>query len=90
MLTVVDEYSRFPFAFPCRSTDAETVIFCLNQLFTLFGMPAYIHSERARPSCHMTSFRTCTIEASAAATLLCIILEAMVNVSDTPGSSGHL
>jgi len=46
MLTVVDEYSRFPFAFPCRSSDAETVISCLNQLFTLFGMPAYIHSDR--------------------------------------------
>ena len=58
MLTVVDGYSRFPFAFPCRSTDAETVISCLNQLFTLFGMPAYVHSDRARPSCHMTSFRT--------------------------------
>jgi len=46
MLTVVDEYSRFPFGFPCRSTDAETVISCLNQLFTLFGMPAYVHSDR--------------------------------------------
>jgi len=46
MLTVVDEYSRFSFAFPCRSTDAETVISCLNQLFTLFGMPAYMHSDR--------------------------------------------
>ena len=45
-LTVVDEYSRFPFAFPCRSTDAETVISCLNKLFTLFGMPAYVHSDR--------------------------------------------
>ena len=45
-LTVVDEYSRFPFAFPCRSTDAETVISCLNQLFTLLGMPAYVHSDR--------------------------------------------
>jgi len=46
MLTVVDEFSRFPFAFPCRSTDAETVISCLNQLFALFGMPAYIHYDR--------------------------------------------
>jgi len=46
MLTVVDEYLRFPFAFPCRSTDAETVISCLNQLLTLYGMPAYVHSDR--------------------------------------------
>jgi len=30
MWTVVDEHSRFPFAFPCRSTDTETVISCLN------------------------------------------------------------
>jgi len=46
MLKIVDEYSRFPFAFPCRSADAETVISCLNQLFTLFGMPACVHSDR--------------------------------------------
>ena len=46
LFAVVDEYSRFPFAFPCSSTDAKTVISCLNQLFTLFGMPAYVHSDR--------------------------------------------
>jgi len=46
MLTVVDEYLHFPFAFPCRSIDAETVLSCLNQLFMLFEMPAYIHSDR--------------------------------------------
>ena len=51
MLTVVDEYSRFPFAFPCRSTDAETVISCLNQLFALFGMLAYIHSDQGLGLC---------------------------------------
>jgi hypothetical protein len=31
----VDEYSRFPF-----------VIKCLDQIFTLYGMPSYIHSDR--------------------------------------------
>ena len=45
-LTVVDEFSRFPFAFPCRSTDAKTVIECLNKIFVMFGMCAYIHSDR--------------------------------------------
>ena len=43
MLTVVDEYRCFPFAFPCRDTNTYTVISCLNQLFSLFGTPAYIH-----------------------------------------------
>ena len=44
MLAVIDEFSRF--AFPCVSVDAKTLISCLNHLFTLFGMPAYIHSDR--------------------------------------------
>jgi hypothetical protein len=46
ILTVVDEYSRFPFAFPCADVSTKTVIQCLCQLFSLFGMPAYIHSDR--------------------------------------------
>jgi len=46
MLTVIDEFSRFPFALPSSSVDAKTVISCLNRLFALFGMPAYIHSDR--------------------------------------------
>ncbi|CAG2205734.1 unnamed protein product [Mytilus edulis] len=39
ILTVVDEYSRFPFAFPCSDMTSATVIQCLRQLFDLFGMP---------------------------------------------------
>ena len=46
MLTVVDEYSHFPFAFPCPNTLSSTVIKCLDQLFTLCGTPSYIHSDR--------------------------------------------
>ena len=46
MLTVIDEFSRFPFAFPCNNVNTTTVISCLNQLFALFSMPAYIHSDR--------------------------------------------
>ncbi|XP_018022352.2 uncharacterized protein LOC108678443, partial [Hyalella azteca] len=46
MLTVVDEFSRFPFAFPCPDMSAGTVIKCLESLFALFGMPGYIHSDR--------------------------------------------
>ena len=46
LLTIVDEYSRFPFGFACPNVNAKTVISCLNQVFVMFGMPAYIHSDR--------------------------------------------
>lgn len=46
LLTIVDEFSRFPFAFPCSDISSSTVIKCFNQLFAIFGMPAYIHSDR--------------------------------------------
>ena len=45
-LNVVDEYSRFPFVFPCKDVSTRSVIQCFCQLFSLFGMPAYIHSDR--------------------------------------------
>ena len=47
ILTIVDEYSRFPFAFPCKDMTSSTVIKCFNQLFALFGMPGYVHNDRA-------------------------------------------
>ena len=45
LLIVVDEYSRFPFAFPTTDTSAETTIQCLLSLFSLFGVPEFIHSD---------------------------------------------
>nr|XP_039250117.1 uncharacterized protein LOC120327823 [Styela clava] len=45
-LCVVDEFSRFPFAFPCPDVSTASVIKCLTQPFTTFGMPAFIHSDR--------------------------------------------
>ena len=45
-LTVIDEYSRFLFAFPCRDTTSATVIQCFNTLFAMFGMPEMIHNDR--------------------------------------------
>ena len=48
LLTIIDEYSRFPFAFPCRDMTSTTVTQCFDQLFSLFGMPGYIHSDRAQ------------------------------------------
>jgi hypothetical protein len=47
ILTLIDEYSRFPFAFPCKDMTSKTVIQCFNQLFSLFGMPNYVHNDRA-------------------------------------------
>ena len=46
MLVMIDEYSRFPFAFACPNMTTDVVIRCLNQLFSIFGMPAYIHTDR--------------------------------------------
>uniref|UniRef100_A0A5S6Q597 RNA-directed DNA polymerase n=1 Tax=Trichuris muris TaxID=70415 RepID=A0A5S6Q597_TRIMR len=46
LLCVVDEYSRFPFAFPCADTSSVSVIKALSELFCLFGVPAYVHSDR--------------------------------------------
>ena len=46
ILTVVDEFSRYPFAFPVKDMVTPTVIKCLVQLFSLFGMPGYVHSDR--------------------------------------------
>jgi transposase InsO family protein len=46
LLTIVDEYSRFPFVFPCPDITAETVIKCLDSLFSLCGTPDSVHSDR--------------------------------------------
>ena len=57
MLTIVDEFSRFPFAFPCRDMTSATVIKCLVHLFSLFGMPGFVHSDRG-PSLISEELRT--------------------------------
>jgi len=46
LFVAIDEYSRFPFVFACSSTTTKTVVECLNNLFCLFGFPAYAHSDR--------------------------------------------
>ena len=46
MLTIVDEYSCFPFAFPCPNTSSATVMKCLDKMFVLCDTPSYIHSDR--------------------------------------------
>jgi hypothetical protein len=46
LLTVVDEYSRFMWAYACPDMESKTVIKCLTQMFTIFGMPNYVHSDQ--------------------------------------------
>jgi len=48
LLTMIDEYSRFPFCFPCPDMTASTVIKCLKNLFHMFGHPGAVHSDRGR------------------------------------------
>ena len=45
-LTIIDEYSRFPFTFSCSHMTPKTVIQCLTRLFSIFGICFYIHSDR--------------------------------------------
>ena len=47
-LDIVDEYSRFPFVFPSKDVSSPSVIKCLSQLFSIFGLPAYVHSDRGQ------------------------------------------
>ena len=46
LLILIDEYSRYPFAFPCSNLSTKTVIDCLSKLFCLFGFRSYVHSDR--------------------------------------------
>ncbi|KRX59255.1 Pro-Pol polyprotein [Trichinella sp. T9] len=48
MFIVVEEYSRFPFAFPCADVSAASAEKYLVELFSLFGVPSYVHSDRGR------------------------------------------
>ena len=45
-MTVVDEISRFPFAFVIKEANTISVISALSQLFSIFGYPLAIHSDR--------------------------------------------
>ncbi|XP_041989092.1 uncharacterized protein LOC121740463 [Aricia agestis] len=46
ILTIIDEYSRFPFAYITKDVSATTVIGCFKDLFQMYGTPHYIHSDR--------------------------------------------
>ena len=46
MLTIIDEYSTFPFVIPCPDVTATAVIQGLCALFAILRAPAYIHTDR--------------------------------------------
>ena len=46
VLFVIDEFIRYPFAFPCRDITTATVISHLTTLICMFGFPSYVHSDR--------------------------------------------
>ena len=46
LLTIIDEYSRFPFAYPCKNMTSSTITQCFNHLFSIFGMPDRVHNDR--------------------------------------------
>ena len=45
VLTVIDYYSRYPFAFPLRDGSTRSVIAALRMVFSMFGLPASIVSD---------------------------------------------
>jgi len=45
LFVIVDEYSRFPFVYPCKDMTSATVIRCLNDIFKIFGLASFIHSD---------------------------------------------
>ena len=49
LFTVIEEYSRFPFA--CPDMLSKIVIKCLTQLSVIFGIPMFVHLDRVPASC---------------------------------------
>ena len=45
LLTIIDEYSRFPFAYACPNMESSTIIKCLTNLFAIFGTAGFTHSD---------------------------------------------
>ena len=45
LLVIVDEFSRFTFAYACKDMTAKIIIGCLNNLFSVFGLTSYVHSD---------------------------------------------
>ena len=61
ILTVVDEFSRFPFAFPSANMTALTIMKHLFSLFSIFGLAGYVHSDQG-PSLVSDELRTALLK----------------------------
>ena len=46
ILTIVNEFSRFPWAFASKDTSSSTAMKIYHELFATFGTPSTIHSDR--------------------------------------------
>ena len=55
ILTIVDEYSRFPFAYPCQKITTSTVIRCLTHFFPFSECPHMFTQTAVRLSCLLNS-----------------------------------
>ena len=89
MLTLIDEYSRFPFAFSCSRMDASTVIACLSKVFSLFGLCAFILIG-ALLSCHLSYNHFYTAKVLALVEGLSITQETMASVKNLTVPCGML
>ena len=61
LLTIRDEYFRFPFVHPVKDVSTPTLIKCLANLFSIFGMPSYVHSDSG-PSFMSEKLKWCLFE----------------------------
>ena len=48
LLVLIDEFSRFPFVYPCKDASTESVLQSCSHLFSIFGMPAHMHSDNGK------------------------------------------
>ena len=46
ILVIIDEYSRFPFVYAYKNLKASTIIEKLTDLFCIFGLPSYEHTDQ--------------------------------------------
>ena len=82
LLTVEDEYSRFPLAFACSNIESQTVTNRLQQIFYLFGAPGYVHSDRGKKFFLMKLYRFCIVYAFPPANVLCTTLGRTVSAKN--------